>query len=168
MHGIDMTGMIGIVIDHKHRNMVEKQIEKYSGGDGFHTFGMVSNLMLIESLFWKGVTYNMIQKYIKSNQIVLMCEPLFLNESQRKDVVKRWESKLGKKYDKWNILDRLLKKRRFEDKDKYICSELIAYGYQPYWRPLGLDYWQVSPNDIRKSILYERPAQWNTFWLERS
>lgn len=131
-----------------------------------HTFGYEGNGIIIEAA--RRVQRNTIHAHPQATWVTLPAH-LTPNATQRAEIVKFWESKLGNAYN-WldiiavgvaqerfgNHLKTLSRKwwvKRLSSWDSFICSELMDAGYQSAGielftndRPRGL----VSPEDLRE------------------
>lgn len=62
-------------------------------------------------------------------------------------------TQIDKKYD-WLALFGFLFRRKWEDENKWICSELVAWAFKESGYPLvRSDVWRITPEDILKSPL---------------
>ena len=59
-----------------------------------------------------------------------------------------------KKYDWKGVFGFLFKKRKWQEDDRWFCSELVAYAFQEAGMPLIRDYsYRITPRDLLLSTL---------------
>jgi len=160
---------IGICLDKKKYNWVSSKIEVITG-DGHHVFMVVDGTLgkekIIEShMNIGGVRVQNLSKY-NNNTIVLMAEPTFLTSKDEDVIIQRAMDKVGCKYDVTNIMGKLFK-TKWDKKEKFICSELIAYAWLEYYKFLGKEPKTVTPHDFVRDVVYLNTLDWNRFLLSQ-
>lgn len=73
------------------------------------------------------------------------------------DVLRAACSQIGKPYD-WGAIFGFIFRRNWQDKQRWFCSELIAWAFEEAGHPLinGRDFYKVSPRDLLLSPYLER------------
>jgi len=160
---------IGVCLDKTKYNWISSKIEVITG-DGHHVFMVVDNTpgkeVIIEShMNIGGVNLQPLSKY-EGNTTVLLAEPLFLTPYKEKKIIERAKEKIGCKYDVKNIMGKLFK-TKWDILEKFICSELVAYAWEPYYKFLGKEPRHSTPNDFVRDFSYLNIKEWNKFLLSQ-
>ena len=149
-------GSIGLVIDDMNFNFLESIVETFTN-DCFHSYCIHKKGIITEALVKEGVVKGHIRKYYdkKSVSLILVPRKECFDDDALDDICNKWTHDIGKQYDKANIIGKIFRNSSlFNSKEKRICSEHTAHGYELYHKFLEKEPQDVSPNCILRDALY--------------
>ena len=99
---------------------------------------------VVEAAAFKGVRVRPLEEFLADVSKYEVVE--FPGASEA--IYKAALTQLGKAYDWMGCLG-FVARRRWQDTDKWFCSELIAWAFEKAGLPLfRTDYWRITPRDL--------------------